>query len=280
MAEQLWFAVRHGDAEAVERVLKENPGLDVNLTDSDQWTLLAKACAHGHAKVVALLLKQPGINVNKKNDATGFTPFMAACYVGETGCIRMMLGDMRSLFLLLFLSASAFEFLFSSRVNLNEPDNTGYTPLFFSARDGDLDIIKWWIASGREMDLGQPGNEKNDAIGAARANEKTVIVSLLEGVRDHPEETRLAVRSELSWYDEGAAGRFAVIIFLCDELLALMKMTKKEDEKTVRFLKMVSKLPMEMQMKVSHMAAGSARENISGKAREEAFKQLAKKLEK
>ena len=34
--------------------------------------------------------------------------------------------------------------------------------------DGHLEVIKWWIASGREMDLGQPGNEKNDAIGTRR----------------------------------------------------------------------------------------------------------------
>lgn len=58
----------------------------------------------------------------------------------------------------------------------------------------------------------------------------------------------------------------------------MMKMTKKEDEKTVRFLEMVGKLPMEMQMKVSHIAVESARENIPRKAREGAFKKLAKKL--
>lgn len=57
-----------------------------------------------------------------------------------------------------------------------------------------------------------------------------------------------------------------------------MKMTKKEDEKTVRFLKMVSRLPIELQMKVSHMAMESSMENIPGKAREGAFKKLAKKL--
>jgi len=39
-----------------------------------------------------------------------------------------------------------------SRVKENEPDNDGFTPLWLAARYGRLDVIKLWIASGREMD--------------------------------------------------------------------------------------------------------------------------------
>ena len=56
-----------------------------------------------------------------------------------------------------------------SRVKVNEPDNDGSTPLWCAAYYGHLDIIKWWIASGREMDLGKPGDvDKTDAIGVAK----------------------------------------------------------------------------------------------------------------
>ena len=54
-----------------------------------------------------------------------------------------------------------------SRVKVNEPNQNGETPLWYAAFFGYLDIIKWRIASGREMDLGKPGDvDKTDAIGS------------------------------------------------------------------------------------------------------------------
>ena len=108
-----------------------------------------------------------------------------------------------------------------ARVKVNEPDNDGYTPLYWAAYYGHLEVIKWWIASGREMDLGQPGNEKNDAIGVAKKRGKTEVVSLLERFKDNPEETRHEMRMELGWFDEMAAEIFALVVFLCDGLLEI-----------------------------------------------------------
>ena len=51
---------------------------------------------------------------------------------GSTSCVREMLKD--------------------SRVNPNEPHNNGCTPLWGAALRYCLDVIKWWIASGREVD--------------------------------------------------------------------------------------------------------------------------------
>ena len=45
-----------------------------------------------------------------------------------------------------------------SRVKVNEPNRDGETPLWVAANYGFLDVIKWWVASGREMDLGKPGD--------------------------------------------------------------------------------------------------------------------------
>ena len=47
------------------------------------------------------------------------------------------------------------------------------------------------------MDLGEPGNEENDAIGEARKEKKTEVVSLLERFKENPEKTRSEVRKEL-----------------------------------------------------------------------------------
>ena len=125
------------------------------------------------------------------------------------------------------------------------------------------------------MDLGQPGNEKNDAIGVAKKRGKTEVVSLLERFRDHPEETRHEVRVELGCFDEMAAEIFALVVFLCDGLLEI-----KEENMTgaARFFRMAKRLPMELQMVLCHRVVGSAGENIPGEQRELAFKELARKL--
>ena len=70
------------------------------------------------------------------------------CIIGNTSCVGELLKD--------------------SWVKVNEPDSEGQTPLWWAA-GSRLDVIKWWIASGREMDLGTPGDiKKTDAIGRAK----------------------------------------------------------------------------------------------------------------
>jgi len=136
--------------------------------------------------VIPLLLAHPDMDVNVKN-SSGSTPFYIACY-GRTSCVRELLKD--------------------SRVKVNEPDNYGRTPLWWAARDGYHDLIKVWIASGREMDLGTPGDvEKTDSIGAAKMigkyddeakkKSKTEVVSLLERFKSDAAKTRSEVRKEL-----------------------------------------------------------------------------------
>ena len=135
------------------------------------------ACeGNSRSAVIPLLLAHPDIDVNVK-DRSGYTPFSYACY-GHPSCVREMLKD--------------------SRVKVNEPTNNGKTPLWCAARDGYLDVIKWWIASGREMDLGTPGDvDKTDAIGVAKKNGKTEVVSLLERFKSDAAKTRSEVRKEL-----------------------------------------------------------------------------------
>jgi len=74
----------------------------------------------------------------------------------------------------------------------------GWTPLWWAARCGFLDGIKWWIASGREIDLGKPGDvDKTDAIGGAKQGGRTEVVTLLERFKSDATKTRSEVRNEL-----------------------------------------------------------------------------------
>ena len=170
-------AVERGDAKKVAELMRQDPSFKVNMDHGYGDTLLHLACLRDRrSAVIPLLLAHPDIDVNVKTKFEQ-TPFLWACY-GSNSCVREMLKD--------------------SRVNVNEPDKYGRTPLWHAAYGGSLDVIKWWIASGREMDLGTPGDvDKTDAIGGAKKRGKTEVVTLLERFKSDAAKTRGKVRLEL-----------------------------------------------------------------------------------
>jgi len=130
-------AVKSGDVKELAELMRQDPGFNVNM-DQD-WTgntLLHYACsADSRSAVIPILLAHPDIDVNVKTEY-GSTPFYWACVLGYA-CVRELLKD--------------------SRVKVNEPDTGRCTPLWAAAGNCHPHIIKWWIASGREMDLGKSG---------------------------------------------------------------------------------------------------------------------------
>jgi len=160
----------------VAELIREDPGFKVNKElDGNGDTLLHYACrADSRSAVIPLLLAHPDIDVNVKS-MDGVTPFCYACEHGRTSCVREMLKD--------------------SRVKLNEPNKNGNTPLWYAA-DRQYLSIRWWIASGREMDLGIPGDGKTDAIGTNKRT-KTEVVPLLQRFKSDPTKTRSEVRKQL-----------------------------------------------------------------------------------
>jgi len=202
--------------------------------------------------VIPLLLAHPGINVNLK-DSYGRTAFLYACY-GYTSSVLEMLKD--------------------SKVRVNEPATSGETPLWVAARSCPVDVVEWWIASGREMDLGTPGDEKTDAILGAKNNDKTEVATLLERFKENPVETRHAVRLKIGWYDEAAAEMFALVVFVSDGLLQVND--TKITTPAAKYFKIAAQLPLELQMVMCYRLVGAAKEIIRGKESEVAFKWLAK----
>jgi len=152
------------------------------------------------------------------------------------------------------------EMLKDSRVNVNEPDGDGHAPLWDAADNGHLDIIKWWIASGREIDLGKPGDvDKTDAIGGAKKRGWTEVVTLLERFKENPVETRHAVRVELGLIDEVAAEMFALVVFVSDGLLQIKDTTPSP---AARYFSIAAQLPLELQMVLCYRLVGSNKEII------------------
>lgn len=58
------------------------------------------------------------------------------------------------------------------------------------------------------MNLGQPGNEKNDAIGVAKKWNFTEVVSLLERFKANPIQTRSEIKMEV-----GVTGKYYSNLF-------------------------------------------------------------------
>ena len=130
-----------------------------------------------------------------------------------------------------------------SRVKVNEPDNDGETPLRKAVRWGHPDIIKWWIASGREMDLGKPGDVyKTDAIGLAKMYGMADVVTLLERFKSDAAQTRHAIRMELGLLDDLPAGIFALVVFVSDGLLHINPTATP----AARFFSIATQLPLEL----------------------------------
>ena len=249
-------AVESGDAKELAELMKQDPGFNVNRgLGRYGLTLLHYACqGDGRSAVIPLLLAHPDIDVNVKNKY-GDTPFLWACN-GRASCVRELLKD--------------------SRLKVNEPSTGGYTPLFWAALKGHLEVIKWWIASGREMDLGKPGELRSDAIGIAKKGGKTEVVALLERFKSYPAHTRHAMRVELGWYDEAAAEMFALVVFVSDGLLQINDSTTTTPP--ARFFSIAARLPLELQMVLCFRQVGSPKEIIPGRESEAAFKELARRL--
>jgi hypothetical protein len=256
MEDKLINAVRMKEEEGVRKILEEDKDINVNSKDDGGWTALHWACTNNYDRIVAMLLAHPDIDVNQKTHSR-ITPFWLACRKGNTLCVRSLLKD--------------------ERVLVNEPSNYRYTSLYWAAYFGYLETIKWLIASGREVNLGEPGDEHSDAIGGAEANEKPEVVSLLEKFRDHQTQTRHEIRIELGWFNEKAAELFSMVIFLCDGLMEL-KDRNLSGKKEIRCFNVARKLPMEIQMVLSHRVAGSMVMNIPVAQRELGFKNLVKEL--
>ena len=251
-------AVCDGDAKKLAELMRQDPGFKVNMNRNEKgWTLLHYACfERWRSPVIPVLLAHPDIDVNLKEGDHGASPFYFACRHGRTPCVREMLKD--------------------SRVKVNEPEDEGRTPLWFAAIRGHLNVIEWWIASGREMNLGRPGEWGTDVIGVARRNGTTGAAILLERFKENPVKTRQTMRVKLGLVDEQAAEMFALVVFVSDGLLQVEDTTTTTP--AARFFSIVARLPLELQMVLCYRLVGSYKEIISGKESEVAFKELARKL--
>ena len=211
-------------------------------------------------------MAHPNILVNLK-DGNGQTPLSLGCFSDKVSAVKVLLKD--------------------PRVDITLADDMGHTPLWWASCRGYLEIIEWLIASGRNLgDVGSgsrknlDGNTSYTVIGIARKQCHTEIVSLLKRLVDNPAQTRQKIHFKLGMLDELASENFALVIFLCDDLLQLNSISNvvacDTYVATARFFAIAKRLPMELQMILCHRIVGSTKNNILHKDSENAFKCLAR----
>lgn len=177
------------------------------------------------------------------------------------------------------------------RVDVAQPDRQGRTPVWAALHDGYLEVVRWMIASGKEL-----GDVKRDG-GAFYYTLTEPVTSrtevqqckvLLKKFAQNPMKVRHDVRILLGTADEQATHLFALVIFVCEGLLTIVTATTaatqstdtitttlQPRDETVRFFSLVSTLPMELQMVICHRACDSPKDNVPSHKSEPAFQQLA-----
>ena len=260
---QLFVAAQDNEVEKVKQLLLAHPEVDINWENPGhfgRYTSLQVACAKGNFEVLSHLLARSDLDVNKRNSWKG-TSLLLACLKGRKEAVVGMLQDWR--------------------VNVNLADYAGCTPLWWACQCDHLEIVKWLLASGRELDLERKGRfygREMTPLEVARTNNKREMAELLSNFAADKTRTRLQVRLELKLHRVLAAELFVLVVFLSDGYLDIAKNDAPPPippSPGARFFAMIQRLPMELQMVLCNHAYSLHKDIVTTRDSNPAFKRLA-----
>jgi uncharacterized protein len=151
-------AVQHGDAQAVQALLKKK--IDVNAPQADGTTALHWAAYRSDADSAAALIRA-GANVNVKNKY-GVTPLALAADQG---------------------SASVLNLLLKAGAKPNDPINfvnAGETPLMHAARSAKVDAVTTLVRAGADVNVKETWSGQTALMWAAADGDSAMVSGLLE----------------------------------------------------------------------------------------------------
>jgi hypothetical protein len=216
----------YGRTEIVELLIKTDGFNSLNEKDKYGNTPLITACSNGHKKIVELLIKADGFDSLNEKDNYGCTPFFWACYNGRQKLVKLL------------IKTDGFD-------SLNEKNNYGSTPFNRACLNGHKEIVELLLTCPNII---IPNNIKT---------KNAEIMELVERFKKDPEMTRLNLILK------GNINLYRHIVFLCDNYYKLNE--KTTNHSGLRFMKITSKLPLELQMVMIHRLCNSPKIIITSK---------------
>jgi len=192
------------------------------------------------------LLALPGVEVNPA--AAKKTPVMLAAYHGSNACLRLLLEDPRV------------------DVTLRAPRiDDCYTALELAISRQRLDTVKWFLAlrSPAENVFGAKCMQQAAGFALSHIEWPPGATRLMEDYQREPLHTRLLVRLELGL--PTAAYLFAATVLLSDGFLRIRPPSPPDDLRIptgVRFPRVSTRLPMELQMVLASRAMASPKDVV------------------
>jgi len=184
----------HGDPydeKAVKLVLGA-PGLDVNVMNDVEETVLLVQCSFGRSRTIELLLADPRVDVNQAN-SDGASPLSTAANLGRDRCVELLVADPRMdvnqvsastgespLYIAAYMGEDrCVELLLADpRVDVNKVDSAGESPLFTAASQGEDSCVELLLADPR-VDVNQTDSEGSSPLFTAASLGEDRCVELL-----------------------------------------------------------------------------------------------------
>ena len=147
-------AARMGDEDELKKAFAA--GLSVNEPNARGDTLLTVAAYNGQPKVVAVILKQPKVDVEAKNKL-GLTAMAAAAFKGHADVIGQLV---------------------ETKADVNAANETGQTPLMFAVQSGKVKAVEAVLKAGAKAHA--KDKEGNTALSLAKKQKADEIVKVLD----------------------------------------------------------------------------------------------------
>lgn len=248
------FAAMYNKVERMEELLESYPDLDVNYSSSwDGYTALHWAAMLDHKEALKLLLAHPRVDVNAKC-TSGCTPLAK----GICEHIRLDLVEL---------------FVNDARTDLDAVGWRDESVVWTAVHRHRADIVDLFVASGREFDVRDPA--KGAKTSSALYSEDFETHSRMADFIVAPVRARHEARIRLGHLERAAAGFFALVVSTCDGLLRIQPRRHPRWD-AEKFLSIVTRLPMELQMLACLRVCQSSRTCISAKDTERALRELAR----
>lgn len=185
-----------------------------------------------------------------KNDGHGQTPFYRACFSGNIKAVKELTRRLKP-------------------KDMETPNKYGVPPLRIAHAADRSEVLEWlmthtspdYVTTELKKDPGDYNDPFFSQLWEFVGNQRQTTSQIGRQYLLDPTGARLACRKQFGLHYEDAAGLFALIVGLCDGYFTL-NLGNHLIPTIIRFLNIMIKLPMELQMVVSNRCFDSERDVI------------------